>query len=163
MKPTTAFALSLLSAGLALSLPSALADDASNAPPAPPQAPATPPAPDSSQADGQAPPPPHRRRMHPAFVLGELTAKLNLSAEQQKTVGALIVSNDTQLRDLRADDSVAREDKRAKMAAIIEATRAQIRAALTPDQQKIFDTLPTRGEHGGKGGAAPTPTPVPTT
>jgi hypothetical protein len=46
------------------------------------------------------------------------------------------------------------------MKSIIDATRGQIRAALTPDQQKIFDTLPTRGEHGGP---PPATTPVPTT
>jgi hypothetical protein len=98
--------------------------------------------------------------MRPAFILGELTAKLGLSPEQQKTVGALIASSDSQVKAIREDDSIAREDKRAQMRTIIETTRGQIRAALTQDQQKIFDTLPTRGNRGGN---PPAPTPAPTT
>lgn len=156
MKPSSLLSASILSVGLVLSFASARADDTSS-PPVPPPAPASP---DTSPADGQTPPPPHRRRMHPAFVLGELTAKLNLSAEQQKTVGSIITSADGQLKTLRTDDSLSKEDKRAQMRTIIETTRGQIRAALTPDQQKIFDTLPTRGGHGGP---PPATTPVPTT
>jgi hypothetical protein len=155
MKPFSAISLSLLSAGLALSLASARADEPAN-PPVPPPPAATP---ETTPADGQTPPA-HRHHMRPAFVLGELTEKLSLTPDQQKTIGALIVSNDGQLKELRQDDTIAREDKRAKMKGIIEATRGQIRAALTADQQKIFDTLPTRGE---RGGPPPATTPVPTT
>jgi hypothetical protein len=100
--------------------------------------------------------------MHAAFVLGELTEKLNLAPEQQKTIGGLIANNDSQLKALREDDSIAKEDKRANMMTIIAATRGQIRAALTADQQKIFDTLPTRGERAGKP-SAPPPVPAPAT
>jgi hypothetical protein len=156
MNPSKAFTLSLLSAGLSLSLSPARADDAST-PPAPPAANA---APDTPPADGQTPPPAHHRHMHPAFVLGELTAKLSLTPDQQKSVGSVIAATDTQLKAVREDDSLAREDKRAKMRTIVETTRGQIRALLTSDQQKIFDTLPTRGEHGDKGAV---PTPAPTT
>jgi periplasmic protein CpxP/Spy len=168
MKTSYALSLSLISAGLVLSLASARADDPSN-PPVPPPAPASP---DATPGDGgQTPPPEHHRRMRPAFVLGELTEKLGLTPDQQKTVGAIIADSDGQLKALRGDDSLSREDKRAKMRSIISTTRGQIRAALTPDQQKIFDTLPTRGERGGQGGqggpagqggegASPTPTPT---
>ncbi len=161
MKPTRVFCLSLLSAGLALSLASARADDPSS-PPVPPPPPAIP---ATTPGDGQTPPPPRHKHMRAAFILGDLTGKLGLTPEQQKTIGALIVSNDSQLKALREDDSIAKEDKRANMMTIISATRGQIRAALAPDQQKIFDTLPTRGEHGGKPPAtAPAPTPpAPTT
>jgi hypothetical protein len=98
--------------------------------------------------------------MHPAFVLGELTAKLSLTADQQKTVGAIIADCDGQLKALREDDSIAREDKRAKMKTIVETARGQIRAALTPAQQAIFDAMPTHAEHGGAQPASPTPTPA---
>lgn len=158
MKTSPLFSLSLISAGLALSLAPARADDASN-PPVPPPAPA---GQDTSPGAGQTPPP-HHRRMHPAFVLGELTAKLGLTADEQKSVGAVIADSDGQLKALREDDSIAKEDKRAKMKTIVETTRGQIRALLTPAQQAIFDTLPTRGERGGQNGGqnvAPTPTPT---
>jgi hypothetical protein len=143
MNPSRIFSLSLLSAGLVLSLASARADDPS-APPVPPPAPD---APATTPADGQ---PQHHRRMHPAFVLGELTAKLTLTADQQKTVGGFIKDCDGQLRALRGDDTLTKEDKRAKMKGIIETTRGQIRGALTPEQQAIFDTLPTHPERGEK-------------
>jgi hypothetical protein len=97
--------------------------------------------------------------MHPAFVLGELTEKLGLTPDEQKTVGAIIADCDGQLKALRQDDTIAREDKRAKMKSIVEATRGQIRAVLTPAQQATFDAMP-RGERGGGQHAAPTPTPT---
>jgi hypothetical protein len=157
MKTSPIFSLSLISAGLALSLAPARADDSSGTP-VPPPAPA---GQDTSPGAGQAPP--HHRRMHPAFVLGELTAKLSLTADEQKSVGAVIADTDGQLKALREDDSIAKEDKRAKMKTIVETARGQIRALLTPAQQAIFDTLPTRGERGGQNGGqnvAPTPTPT---
>jgi hypothetical protein len=147
--------LSLLSAGIALSLASARADDPSS-PPVPPPAPA---GSATTPADGTTPPPAHHRRMRPAFVLGELTEKLNLTPDEQKTVGSIISDCDGQLKTLREDDTVAREDKRAKMKSIVEATRGQIRAVLTPAQQATFDAMP-RGEHGGGQHAAPTPPPT---
>jgi hypothetical protein len=99
--------------------------------------------------------------MHPAFVLGELTEKLSLTADQQKTVGAIIADTDGQLKALREDDTIDREAKRPKMRTIVEAARGQIRAALTPAQQAIFDTLPRGGERGGGQHAGPAPTPTP--
>jgi hypothetical protein len=163
MKTSSLFSVSLLSAGLALSLSPARADDPSS-PPVPPPAPAdnTPPADSTPPADNTPPPAGHHRRMHPAFVLGELTEKLSLTPDQQKAVGAIIADTDGQLKALREDDTIANEDKRAKAQAIISAARGQIRAALTPAQQAIFDTLPTRGERGQHGGkpASPTPTPA---
>jgi hypothetical protein len=145
--------LSLFSAGFALSLATARADDPSY-PPVPPPAPANQ---ATSPADGSTPPPapPHRRRMHAAFVLGELTAKLGLTADQQKAVGAIIADADGQLKALRQDDSIAREDKRPRMKAIVDAERGQIRAALTPSQQATFDAMPRGGQR-----AAPTPAPT---
>ena len=99
-------------------------------------------APDTSPAEGAQPPPPRRRG---GFVLEELTAKLNLTADQQKTVGEAIKSGREQMKAVRDDDSLSDDDKRAKSRELMAATRAQIRALLTPDQQAIFDKMPTRG------------------
>jgi len=152
MKLSFVYPLSILAAGLVLSIAPARADDPAS-PPVPPGAPA---APATTPADGQAPTPPaHRRHMHPWFVLGELTAKLGLSADEQKSVGSIIANCDAQLKALRQDDSVSKEDKRAQMRTILDTTRGQIRAALTPAQQSVFDTLPTRGEKPQGGPPAP--------
>src|ERR1700691_4501109 len=104
MRPLSAFALSALSIGLAFSA-SARADDPSS-PPTPPPAPASPA--DGSDAS------PHRHHMRPAYVLSELTEKLGLTADQQKQVGAIIDSGASQMKALRGDDSLSKEDKRAK-------------------------------------------------
>jgi hypothetical protein len=156
MKPSLLLSLSLFSAGLLLAAPPLRADDPS-APPAPP----APSEPQVSPADGTVTPPPARhRRMRPAYILADLTEKLTLTEDQQKTVGDIISSSEGQMRALRGDESLSKEDRHAKMKEILGTTRQQIRAALTPDQQKIFDALP-RNERGDKpAAAAPTPTPV---
>lgn len=154
MKPASALSLALLSAGLALCLGQARADDPSSPPAPPPAAPGS----DNGPSDVGPPPPPHHR--HPrGFVLGELTAKLSLTPAQQKTVGGILSSSESQMKALRGDDTLSQDDRRAKMRQIGESTRAQIRAALTPAQQAIFDTLPANG---GRRGQPPAPTAPPT-
>ncbi len=125
------------------------ADDAAPAPaPAPPA---------TSPAEGAAPAG-HRRG---GYVLAELTAKLGLSVDQVKTVGALIDAGRAKEKALRADDSLDPQAKRAQMREIAGATRESIRAALTPAQQAIFDTLkPQWGGHRAQGAGAQTPPPA---
>jgi Spy/CpxP family protein refolding chaperone len=101
-------------------------------------------APDASPGEGAQPPPPPRRRG--GFDLEDLTQKLNLTADQQKSVGDAIKTSRDQMKAIRGDDSLSDDDKRAKSRELTAATRAQIRALLTPDQQAIFDKLPTRGQ-----------------
>jgi len=156
MKPASALSLALFSAGIALSCTQARADD-STVPPIPPPAPSSP---DTSPADGGQAQPRHRRPR--GFVLGELTAKLDLTAAQQKTVGGVLAAGQTQMKELRGDDTLSQEDKRARMRGIGESTRAQIRAALTPAQQAIFDTLPANGGRRGHQPPGPTEPPAPT-
>lgn len=117
------------------------ADDPSS----PPVLPAAPPASQTSPADGGDGQPAHRRHMRPAYVLSELTERLSLTADQQKKVGAIIDDGAAQAKALRGDGSLSRDEKRQKMGAVMKATHDQIRAALTPDQQKQFDALPQRG------------------
>lgn len=154
MKPSFVLSLSLLSATLALTSSSLRADDT-------PPPPAAPMEPQVSPADGTVTPPPpgHHRRMRPAFVLADLTEKLSLTADEQKTVGGFISSSEGDLRALRGDDSLSKDDKRAKMREIVASTRQQIRSALTPDQQKLFDALP-RSERGERPAAPPPPAPA---
>jgi hypothetical protein len=131
----------------------ARADEPSTPPPPTPSASPTSPA----GGGDQTPPPAGHRGMRAAFVLGELTSKLSLTADQQKTIGPIIASGIGQLRALRQDESLSQEDRRAQAKSILEQERTQIRAALTPDQQKIFDTLRL---HGPAVRPSPTPTPA---
>jgi Spy/CpxP family protein refolding chaperone len=96
-------------------------------------------------------------------VLEELTQKLSLTPDQQKQVGDIIKAGREQMRTIHENDSLSDDDKRAQMKQATSATRAQIRAVLTPDQQKIFDTLPTRGPRpqNPPPGGAPSDSPPP--
>jgi protein CpxP len=153
MSPKSLFALSVASLGLVLSQVSLRADDTVQPPP--------------PGVDTPPPPPPgghgHGRE---GFRLAELTAKLGLTPDEVKVIEPIIESGRSQGKAIHEDDSLSPQDKRAKMKAVMESTRSQIRAALTADQQKIFDTLPVRGGGKRQGGASEPgtpPAPPPTT
>jgi len=142
MKPLPVLSLSLISIGLVLSPAAVRADDPAT-PPAPPAAPA---APQAAPADASPPAPaPSHRHMRQAYSLDELADKLGLTADQQKKVGDIIKSGRSQIRELRGDDSISKDDKRAKMREIMASTHGRIRAALTAGQQAQFDAMPARG------------------
>src|SRR5208283_25395 len=121
MNPQRVLRLSLLSIGLAIPAAASLAQDSASQPP--PPAPA---APETAPAEGTQPPP--RRRE--GFVLEDLTQKLNLTADQQKSIGDAIKSSREQMKALRDDESLSDDDKRAKRRELMGTTRAQIRALL---------------------------------
>ncbi len=146
MKPSAILSLSLLSAGLALSASPGAADEPTS-PPAPPAAPGNPPATPGEGSEPTPPPPPPQRhmRVRPGYVLEELTQKLSLTADQQKAIGAILRDSQAQMQTVRGDDSLSRDERRAKIRGVLASTRGQVRAALTPDQQKLFDAMPQPG------------------
>jgi len=136
LKPLTLFAMVC-----ALAAPALRADDAP--PPPPPQ-------------DGA---PAHAGHMK-EHRLKQLVDKLNLTADQQSQVSAILDKVEAKLKAIHDDASIAREDKRAQANEARKAGDVEIRALLTPDQQKIFDTLkPERGPHekGKRSHEAPPP------
>lgn len=132
MSPKSLFVLSVASVGLVLSQVSLRADDTVQPPP--------------PGVDAPPPPPPggHGHR-EGGFRLAELTAKLGLTPDEVKAIEPIIESGRTQGKAIHEDTTLSPQEKHAKMKAVMDTTRADIRALLTPDQQKIFDTLPTRG------------------
>jgi Spy/CpxP family protein refolding chaperone len=110
-----------------------------------------------ASAQDQTPPPPAQkgpggggrggRGMDPATMLARLDEAVTLTADQKTKV--------TDIYKKMADQigALAQEDRRTKGQDIRTATNAEIRALLTPDQQKKFDAMPQgRGPGGGKGG-----------
>lgn len=103
-----------------------------------------------------------RMREHRMQVLEE---KLQLTAAQKQQIQTIWDQAEQQGQALRASEVQAREDRRQKMMEIMKATHAQVRAVLTPDQQKTFDTLPPEGRGrrgprpGGEGKPAEAPPP----
>lgn len=92
-----------------------------------------------------------------------LDEKLQLTADQKQKITAIWDKAEEQGKALRADESLSRDDRRAKGAELMKATHADVRAVLTADQQKIFDTLPQdrpmRRKPRTEGGEAPPPPP----
>ena len=90
-----------------------------------------------------------------------LAEKLQLTDAQKAQVKTIMSSAEEQGKALRDDEALSQEDKRAKMMEIRKSTHDQIRALLTPDQQKTFDAMPPppeRGHHGPPpSGDAPPP------
>jgi hypothetical protein len=143
MNAYKALSLSALTLGLVAFSGLARADEASTAPQPPPAPPASGAA--AAPSATNTPAPRHRR----PYSLPELTQKLGLSPEQQAKVGSIIDSAKSQAKAVRADTTLSKEDRRAKMVEIMRTARDQIRADLTLDQQAQFDTLPRPG--GGQG------------
>ena len=90
----------------------------------------------------------------PRMMLKALKEKLNLTADQEKQIGDIWKSHAEEMKAARGD--------RAKMEEVRTAQHEEVRAVLTPDQQKIFDAMPPPGDrHGGKkkdGAPPPSPT-----
>ncbi len=146
-----------LAAGFAVAaLPAVRAADES--------APAPAPAPDAQTNPDAQPNRPQRwrHRMDPARMLQHMTEVLSLTADQQAKAKPILEAGAAQRRSIMEDDSLSREDRRAKMMDAMKDERAKIRALLTPDQQKKFDEMRPRGRRfrgEGPGGDQPPPPP----
>jgi len=65
---------------------------------------------------------------------------------------AIWAKNEEQGKALRNDDTLSKEDRRSKMGReSMKSGHDQIRALLTPDQQKDFDSMPPPEMHGRRG------------
>jgi periplasmic protein CpxP/Spy len=90
--------------------------------------------------DGTPPPGagPQQRGGHapdPQQQLEHLSKQLQLSSDQQAKIGPILQQRAQQVQALRADNSLAPADRRAKMMSLAQATDSQIDAILTPAQR----------------------------
>lgn len=67
-----------------------------------------------------------------------------LSADQKKKIAAVYAAMAEKMQGL------SQEDRREKGMELMAAARKEVRAALTPEQQKKFDDMPQGGRGGGK-------------
>src|SRR5271168_803702 len=65
-----------------------------------------------------------------------LTKQLNLTSDQQPKVLDILKSEQSQMETLRSDSTASQEDRHSKMMEIHKSSNEQVRALLTPDQQK---------------------------
>ena len=87
--------------------------------------------------------------------LERLKQALGLTPEQSDQIATIIKGNAPQRQAIFSDDSLSREEKGAKLHELMQGTQTQIRALLTPDQQKKFDAMPRFGRRGRNGGPGP--------
>jgi protein CpxP len=87
---------------------------------------------DSTNTPPAAPPP----DQHGPGMKGrpDFAKELNLTDDQKPKVKAIMDAQMQKMRDLRSDDSLSKDDRRAKMKAVHEDTATQLKAVLTADQ-----------------------------
>ena len=83
----------------------------------------------------------HGGRMDPEQQTKMLSEKLNLTKDQQSKVKAIFTDHQKQMQSFMQDQSMSREDKRAKFEQMRGDTDSQVRGVLTGDQQQKFDAL----------------------
>ena len=105
---------------------------------------------DTSNDQAQSAPEHGRRHFDPAKRAEMLGKQLNLTSDQQGKVLDILKSEQSQMESLHSDTSLSQEDRRSKMMDIRKTSDDQIRALLTPDQQKKFDEMQSRHGHWGQ-------------
>jgi periplasmic protein CpxP/Spy len=90
----------------------------------------------------------HGRRKMPSAdqQLQHMTKVLNLSEDQQAKIKPILEDRQQKMSALMQDNSLSREDRRAKFREIGSSSHEQIRAILTPDQQKKMDEMRAKRE-----------------
>ena len=92
-----------------------------------------------------------------------LSEKLGLTADQKSKISPILDDERQSLRALHHNSALDKDAKRAKMEEIQKTHREQIRAVLTPEQQKKFDELKEERRHKPEAPTAPTAPSVPKT
>jgi Spy/CpxP family protein refolding chaperone len=109
----------------------------------------------------------HRGMMgDPDQQLARMTARYNLSADQQTKIKPILASTQQQMQALHGDSSLSRDDRMAKMQSIRSDSKTRIESVLNDDQKKQFEQdqkemmerMQQRGQ-GGPGGGGPPPPP----
>jgi Spy/CpxP family protein refolding chaperone len=97
--------------------------------------------------------------MDPDQRLAHMTKRYKLTADQQSQIKPILQDEQQQMQSMRSDTTSSREDKRAKMQSMHQASTQKIEAVLTDEQRQKFDAdqqkmQERRSEHmhgGGQG------------
>ncbi len=100
--------------------------------------------PQEPQAQGQGQWGHGGRRMNPEAQLEHLTKQLDLSADQQAQIKPILESRDQQAKQLWQDQSLAPQDRHAKMKAIQEDSKTKIEAVLNDTQKQKYEAMQAR-------------------
>ncbi len=91
-------------------------------------------------------------RMDPDQQLQHMTRQLDLSADQQSQIKPILVDRQQKMQAVFQDQSLSREDRRAKMQSIRQDGQSKIEAVLNDQQKQKFEAMQERGRGRGRGG-----------
>ncbi len=77
----------------------------------------------------------------PAVQAQHMAKRLNLTSDQQTQVLNVLTAQQDQVKSVRSDSSLSRDDRHAKMQSIRTDSESKIRALLTDDQKQRFDQM----------------------
>lgn len=97
--------------------------------------------PQTGQTSGEQQPGQRGHRMDPDRQLAHLTKTLDLSADQQAQIKPILLDRQQKMQALWQDQSLSRQDKRAKAQAIQQDTQTQLEAALNDQQKQKFEEM----------------------
>lgn len=101
---------------------------------------------------------PRHQGMNPENQLAHLTKMLNLTSDQQSQIKPLLETQQSQMMQIHQDQSLAREDKMAKMKSLHQDTTTKIEAVLNDQQKQKYEAAQARMQERRNGGdAAPAP------
>jgi hypothetical protein len=86
---------------------------------------------------------------HADAHLANLTARLTLTPDEKGKIKPILDSESAKIDALKMDRSLSTVNRKAKIAPIRDDADKQIRAVLTPAQQKIYDSMSKKAESGG--------------
>ena len=81
----------------------------------------------------------HGRTMDPDQLLARMTKRYKLTPDQQSQIKPILQDEQQQMQSMRTETSSSREDKRAKMQSMHQASTQKIEAVLTDEQKQKFD------------------------
>ena len=81
------------------------------------------------------------QHMDPQEQLQKLTKRLQLTADQQSKIGAILQDRQQQVQSVRGDSSLKPVDKRAKLKSLMESTQSNISAVLTDQQRQRWTDM----------------------
>ncbi|HZL27564.1 MAG TPA: hypothetical protein VFC39_13645 [Acidobacteriaceae bacterium] len=86
---------------------------------------------------------------HEDAHLANLTAKLTLTPDEKGKIKPILHNESAKIDALKMDKSLSEANRKAKIEPLRDDADKQIRAVLTPAQQKIYDSMSKKAESGG--------------
>ena len=105
----------------------------------------------SQSADATPPPPPggwHHGPMNPTEMASHLAKRLNLSAEQQSQVAAILTNEQSEHQALEQNQTITHQQFLAQSKALHEQSSTKIEALLNDTQKQEFEQMKAHMHHG---------------